>query len=380
MLDLNSEIHLPPTADFHCHLRQNAMMELVTPFIKKGGCDTVFVMPNLQPPITQVSQAISYHEELSRLAPDVKFLMSLYLHPSINADVIAEAARSEIIYGVKLYPAGVTTNSQDGVLDIVQYYPVFDAMQTHDLVLNIHGETPDIAVLDAEAAFMPQLHKIHAAFPALRIVLEHVSTREGLEAVRQCGATVKGTITAHHLWATTEEAEQDIYSFCKPIAKTPADRIALLKAVVDGSSKFFFGSRAKYEKGSDSAPHPVQLKQQAGGAAGCFTQGWCTALVIGALQHGISQGWITKDEVTREAVEGFLSTYGRAFYKISNPNRTMTPEPRILLTREGEVIPKSIRSSDRGIEVVPFHSGQEIISLSTVPDQCAYEDKKEWIR
>ncbi len=159
----------------------------------------------------------------------------------------------------------MTTNSQDGVLDIEQYYPVFEAMQAHDLVLNLHGETPEIEILQAEAAFVPTLHRLHAAFPKLRIVLEHVSTAQGVEAVRKCGATVAATITAHHLFMTTENAEQDVYNFCKPIAKTLEDRIALLRAAVDGSGKFFFGS--------DSAPHPVQLKEGTNAAAGCFTQG-----------------------------------------------------------------------------------------------------------
>ncbi|KAL8726672.1 MAG: hypothetical protein Q9181_005953 [Wetmoreana brouardii] len=252
-----SHLELPATADFHCHLRQDEMMEFVTPYIEKGGVDAVFVMPNLQPPITQVSQALSYHQALSKLAPNVKFLMSLFLHASLNADVIAEAARSGVVYGV-------TTNSQNGVLDIEQYYPVFEAMQKHDLVLNLHGETPGVSVLGAESTFVTQtLPLLHSKFPDLRIVLEH----------------------------------------------TPADRIALLKAAADGSGKFFFGS--------DSAPHHVKSKEQASGAAGCFTQGWCTALVIGAMENGIRQGWISKNDVTYKALEGFLSGHGRAFYQLS---------------------------------------------------------------
>lgn len=179
-------------------------MELCTPLVKVGGCDTVYVMPNLQPPITQISDALSYHERLSRLAPDVTFLMSLFLHPGLNASTIAEAARTKIIRGVKLYPAGVTTNSQDGVLDIEQYYPVFEAMEAHGLILNLHGEmissppaafveagaTAAVTVLNAEPMFLPQLYQLHAAFPKLSIILEHVSTREGLDAVRRCGPTV----------------------------------------------------------------------------------------------------------------------------------------------------------------------------------------------
>ena len=176
--------------------------------------------------------------------------MTLYLHPSITPDTIADAAESGIA-GVKAYPAGVTTNSQAGVLDWQQFYPVFEAMQTHDLVLNLHGEVPgtalvvgedDISVLNAEALFMPTLHKIHKDFPKLRIVLEHCTSRDALEAVRSCGPTVGATITAHHLWMTVDDWCGDVFNFCKPVAKTKVDRIALLRAAVDGGNgKFFFG-------------------------------------------------------------------------------------------------------------------------------------------
>ncbi|KAL6716716.1 dihydroorotase [Lecanora helva] len=349
-------LDLPPTADLHVHLRQDAMMELVTPQIQKGGCDTVYVMPNLQPPITTVAQALDYHGKLAKLAPDVTFLMSLFLHPSLTPEAIREAAETGVIYGVKLYPAGVTTNSQDGVLDIEQYYHIFKAMEEHDLVLNLHGEMtgspPDVTTLNAEAKFVPQLCKLYQRFPFLRIVLEHVSTREGLEAVRKCGPTVAGTITAHHLWVTNEDATQDAFSFCKPVAKTLEDRKALVRAVLDPSSRFFFGS--------DSAPHPVQSKRGPSCAAGCFTQGWTTSLVIGALQEGLSQGWIRDEDVTREALEGFLSRNGRKFYGLPQPLKTN----RIFLEKRGETIPQGIKSQDRSIEVVPFRAGKEVMSLS----------------
>lgn len=153
------------------------MMELVTP-LKSGGCDTIFVMPNLEKPIVSVTQALEYHEKLSRLAPNVRFLMSLYLHPDVTTDQIELAAKTNIIFGVKLYPAGVTTNSQHGVRDIKRYYPVFAAMQEVGLVLNLHGElmncTPDVATVDdalnAESNFLPQLFNLHKDFPDLRIV------------------------------------------------------------------------------------------------------------------------------------------------------------------------------------------------------------------
>lgn len=222
--------------------------------IRRGDV-LIHAQPNLEPPITTVSAALSYRERLQALAPDVTFLMTLYLHPSITPATIAEAARANIV-GVKAYPAGVTTNSQAGVLDWEQYYPVFEAMQTHNLVLNLHGEVPssramnggDVNVLNAEPLFMPTLHKIHAAFPRLRIVLEHCSTREALEAVRMCGPTVAATITAHHLWITLDDTCGDVFNYCKPIAKSLVDRVALLKAVVDDESdKFFFGMSVKHQ-------------------------------------------------------------------------------------------------------------------------------------
>jgi len=190
-------ITLPAGFDAHVHLRDGDMAAAVstadratyykepfsdtpslqvTPTIRAGGNSAVFVMPNLVPPLTTVSAVTAYRARLQALAPDVTFLMSLYLHPSITAATIAEAKRAGV-YGVKSYPAGVTTNSAAGVVDYDAFSPVFAAMQEHDLVLNLHGELPgshgeDITVLNAEEAFLPTLHKLHARYPRLRIVLE----------------------------------------------------------------------------------------------------------------------------------------------------------------------------------------------------------------
>ena len=210
--------------------------------------------PNLVPPITTVAAAISYRDRLQSLAPDVTFLMTLYLHPSITPSTIADAARAGIT-GVKVYPAGVTTNSKLGVRSYEQYYPVFEAMQEYDLVLNLHGEEPNtpetdiqtvgianvVTTLNAEARFLPMLQKLHVAFPKLRIVLEHCSTRHALDAVRACGPTVAATITAHHLWITQDDWCHNSFNFCKPVAKEIVDRVALIQATVGGEGKFFFG-------------------------------------------------------------------------------------------------------------------------------------------
>ena len=342
-------------------------MELVTPLIEAGGCDTVYVMPNLQPPIKTVSEALSYHQQLTSLAPNVTFLMSLFLHPDLTPSIIADAAKSGIIYGVKLYPAGVTTNSSDGVLDIEYYYPIFAAMEEHNLILNLHGEmvssSPNatsfsnrkeaISVLNAEPKFLPQLFKLHTSFPNLRIILEHVSTAEGIEAVKKCGDTVTGTITAHHLWMTIDDWCSDVFSFCKPVAKTPSDRLTLIRAVVESQGKFFFGS--------DSAPHSLESKKERGKStpAGCFTQPWCTGLVIGALEEGVKNGWIGEEDVSREVLEGFLSTYGKKFYQVEEAK-----ERRLVLEKKGERIKDVVRSHDGNLEVVPFGAGKEVWSVS----------------
>jgi len=180
--------------------------------------------------------------------------MTLYLHPSITPATIDDAARAGIT-GVKVYPAGVTTNSEEGVIDFRQYYPVFEAMSMHNMVLNLHGETPNtpdnaytadasadfVTIRNAEEKFLPTLRGLHSEFPNLRIVLEHCSTQEALDAVRACGPTVAATITAHHLWITQDDWCGNTYNFCKPVAKDTKDRVALIQAAVGKEGKFFFG-------------------------------------------------------------------------------------------------------------------------------------------
>lgn len=361
-------LELSPAFDAHVHLRDGAMTETVIPTIKQGGVDTVYVMPNLIPPITTVAAAIAYRDRLQALAPDVKFLMTLYLDKSITPATIAEAARAGIA-GVKVYPAGVTTNSEAGVLDYESYYPVFEAMQEHDMVLNLHGEVPStpardvaaagdgdvVTVLNAEAKFLPTLRKLHADFPRLRIVLEHCTTKDALDAVRACGPTVVGSITAHHLYINTEDVLGDPFNFCKPVAKMPTDRVALLQAIADRSGKFFFGS--------DSAPHPIEAKRGAKkAAAGCFTQGWATQLVVGAVEEAIENGWLP-DDISAETLDEFLSGRGRRFYKIPETAKAGKGQ-KIVLEKKGEKTPEVLRSKDGSIEVVPFRRGEEILSLS----------------
>ena len=279
--------------------------------------------------------------------------MSLYLHESVTPQVIIDAKRQGI-YGVKSYPAGVTTNSSSGVVDYSQFYPVFAEMERQGLVLNLHGECPsagDVTVMTAEERFLPILFHLYQRFPKLRIVLEHCTTAAAVDAVAKCGPTVAGTITAHHLSIIVDNWAGDPFCFCKPVAKTPADRDALLRAATSGNPKFFFGS--------DSAPHPATSKR--GGdkvAAGVFTQPYTTQIVIDAFEQAWRKGVLKEEDVTPEIVQGFMSKFGRAFYGLEEEKEY------ILIEKKGEQISNILKT--QSLEVVPFRKGQETWSVSWV--------------
>ncbi|GME36630.1 Homodimeric type [Neofusicoccum parvum] len=359
-LDKFDGLELPAAADMHVHLRDGAMMETVTPTIRQGGVNTVYVMPNLVPPITTVPAALAYRARLQAIEPNVTFLMSLYLHPSITPETIIEAKKAGIT-GVKSYPAGVTTNSSAGVVDYAAFYPVFAEMERQDLVLNLHGELPasaspttdgdgDITVLNAEERFLPTLRELHARFPGLRIILEHCTSAAAVAAVRACGPAVAATITAHHLYLTVDDVVGNAFHFCKPVAKLPADRRALLHAAAAAGPKFFFGT--------DSAPHPRSAKTGPGAAAGVFTQPYAVQLVVEALEKAVEKGWVAEEEVTAEALEGFLSGYGRKFYKVGDERGE-----RVVVRRKGEKVVESVTHKEGEVEVVPFRKGEETWSV-----------------
>ncbi|OAX84144.1 dihydroorotase, homodimeric type [Emergomyces africanus] len=345
-------VKLPASADFHVHLRDGDMMRLVVPTIRQGGVNTVYVMPNLVPPITTVAQALSYKERLQALEPKVTYLMSLYLHPSITPETIIEAKKNGII-GVKSYPAGVTTNSDSGVIDYAAFYPVFAEMERQHLILNLHGECPsegDITVMSAEERFLPTLLDLHARFPRLRIIVEHLSTAAAVETVKKCGPTVVGTITAHHLSLIVDNALGDPFCFCKPVAKLVADRDALLKAATSGRKKFFFGS--------DSAPHTAGAKR--GGdkiAAGVFTQPYATQYVLDAFEKGCESGVLKADDITKDVLEGFLGKFGREFYEVPQEESEF-----ITLTKGRGKILEILKSEKT--DVVPFRKGEVTWGLS----------------
>ncbi|KIM45887.1 hypothetical protein M413DRAFT_440939 [Hebeloma cylindrosporum] len=342
-------ISINSPADFHVHLRQGPISELITPHVRKGGFGLAYVMPNLKPPITTTEQALKYKTELEKIDPNVEYLMTLYLSPELSPEEIRKAKKAGIV-GVKSYPRGVTTNSDGGIESYEFYYPIFEAMQEVDMVLNLHGEVPsdpnaNIHVLNAEPTFLPHLFKLHAAFPKLRIVLEHATTRAAVEAVKQCGPTVACTITAHHLSLTVDDWAGQSWNFCKPVAKYPDDRQALRDIVKEGHPRFFLGS--------DSAPHPPHTKSTStpthACAAGVYTSPILLPLVAQLLE---SFGAL-------ENIGLFVSDHGRKFYKIPIENQKVGTSV-VCLTRApaGSIVDEKYVSGNESL--VPFWAGKEI--------------------
>lgn len=320
----------------------------------------MFYQPNLIPPITTIEAALSYRSRLQKLAPNVKFLMSLYLHPSITPSTIQEAKAAGIT-GVKSYPAGVTTNSASGVVDYESFYSVFAAMEAEDMVLNLHGESPsgeDVTVLNAEERFLPTLLDLHKRFPKLRIILEHATTAKAIEAVKSCGPTVAATITPHHMFLTVDDVVGDPINFCKPVAKLPSDRLALINAAASGNPKFFLGT--------DSAPHPLHVKKGGVGnavgkcAAGVFTQPYATQMVLEGLEQAVNRKHLTGQDVNDGVLKKFLSENGRAFYRQEKSKDRF----RVVAGEEQVMEQLKFGSNDNGI--VPFRHGEPIYSIEWI--------------
>ncbi|KAJ7276136.1 Dihydroorotase [Mycena haematopus] len=341
-----SEIIVPSPADFHVHLRQAQMAKLVTPHVRKGGFSLAYVMPNLKPPVTTTTQALDYKAELEAIDPTVEYLMTLYLSPDLTPEEIVKAKEAGIV-GVKSYPRGVTTNSDGGIESYEMYYPVFDAMQRVDVVLNLHGEVPSDAktnthILNAEPKFLTHLHSLHKAFPRLRIVLEHATTRAAVEAVKACGPTVACTITAHHLELTVDDWAGQSFNFCKPVAKFPDDREALRQVIREGHPRFFLGS--------DSAPHPINSKSTSSPNQGCAAGIYTSPILLPLVAH------LLESFDALDKLEGFVSTFGRHFY--GRELRAETTQ-NIVLRKVGTHVIAGTYGTDEQ-SVVPFWAGKEI--------------------
>ncbi|KAJ9088823.1 dihydroorotase, variant 2 [Entomophthora muscae] len=329
-------MQVPLGCDMHVHLRQGNLMQMVTPLISGGGVGTVFVMPNLQPPIKTTDDALQY-----------KYIMSLYLSPELTPEEIRKAAKAGIV-GVKSYPRGVTTNSDSGIESYEAYYPVFEAMQEVGMVLNLHGEIPSdhdngICVLNAEEKFLVHLTKLHTRFPKLRMVLEHATTQAAVERVKELGDTVACTITAHHLELVVDDWAGFAHHFCKPVAKYPHDRQALRDVIKQGHPRFFLGS--------DSAPHPKDRKEAMGNlpcAAGVFTTPYLLPYIATLFE---SLGCLDR-------LADFTSNNGAKFYQLDNSSGGF-----VTLMRQEHDIPDEIHYVDEnssGRSVVPYKAGKSL--------------------
>lgn len=340
-------IEVTAPADFHVHLRDGELSKLVTPHVHKGGFYLAYVMPNLVPPVTTTQMAIEYKKRLKDYqgSSNVEFLMTLYLSDALHPSDVKNWKAAGIV-GVKSYPRGVTTNSDEGIESYDKYDELFKAMEVHGIVLNLHGEIPsdhskNICILNAEERFLPVLANLANKYPKLRIVLEHATTAAAVNAVKACGDNVACTITAHHLALTVDDWAGQSFHFCKPVAKFPDDRRALQEAIKSGSKKFFLGS--------DSAPHPSLSKSTATATSGCAAGVYTSPILLPLVAHLLdSFGAIDR-------LADFTSNFGRGFYQI--PANSDAPK---VLVEKVQGISVQAEYSSGGKTVVPFWANRQI--------------------
>jgi len=328
--------------DWHLHLRDGEALAAVVGASARQFARAI-VMPNLKPPITTVAQAQAYRDRiLAALPPGTGFapLMTLYMTDRTGPDDIRRAAQSGIVHAVKLYPAGATTNSDAGVTDLAHTYRALEAMQACAMPLLIHGEVTDhaIDVFDREAVFIDTvLAPLRRRFPELRVVLEHITTREAAQYVSDAGGPIAATITAHHLlWNRNAIFSGGMrpHWYCLPVLKREQHREALVAAATSGSPKFFLGT--------DSAPHAARLKEHASACAGCYTAPHALELYATAFERA---GALHR-------LEAFASFYGPDFYRL--PRNTT----RVELRRETWQIPEALPFG--ADTIVPLAGGESL--------------------
>jgi dihydroorotase len=297
--------------DWHLHLRDGAMMAGILPETTRHFARAI-IMPNLVPPVVTAAQALAYRDRiLAALPKGAKFtpLMTLYLTEETDPQDVAKAYASGLVHAVKLYPAGATTNSASGVSDFNKVAHVLDKMSEIGMPLCMHGEVtdPDIDIFDREAVFIDRvLDPIRRANPDLRVVMEHITTSQGVDYAREGGENLAATITTHHLIINRNHilvGGLKPHYYCLPVAKRESHRLALRTAATSGNETFFLGT--------DSAPHIDALKEHACGCAGCFT----ATNTMSCLAEVFEQ------EHALDRLEAFTSLNGPAFYHLP-PNET----------------------------------------------------------
>ena len=328
--------------DWHVHLRDGAMLEAVVNHTARQFARAI-VMPNLVPPITTTAMAAAYRDRIrAAVDPALRFepLMTAYLTDTIAPDELARGHAEGVFTAAKLYPAGATTNSASGVTSIQKIHPVLERMQAIGMPLLVHGEvvSPEIDIFDREAVFIDRvLTGMVRDFPALRIVFEHITTREAVDFVLSAPANVAATLTAHHLEINRNHllvGGVRPHLYCLPVAKRESHRLALRAAAVSGNPKFFLGT--------DTAPHPRCDKEAACGCAGIFSAPIALESYAATFEA----------EGALDRLEAFASEFGPRFYGLPLNTDTVT------LIRREQVVPDVVEAD--GDVVVPFRAGEQL--------------------
>jgi len=328
--------------DWHLHVRDGGALRTVVPHTARQFARAI-IMPNLQPPVTTTDQALGYRKRVLAAVPtDADFtpLMTLYLTDTTAPAEIARAKASGQVHAVKLYPAGATTHADAGVTNIKRTHAALAAMEEHGLPLLVHAEVTDklVDVFDREAVFIDtHLAPLAARFPRLKIVLEHVTTREGIEFVTQSPDTVAATITAHHLLLNRNAMFTGglrPHAYCLPVLKREIHRDAVMQAATSGNPKFFLGT--------DSAPHAKERKETACGCAGIYTAHAALELYAQAFEQAGAL----------DRLEAFASHFGADFYGLPRNTGTLTLEKTDWVVPDGYPLDDST--------VVPMGAGETL--------------------
>ena len=338
---MTAELTILRPDDWHLHVRDGAAMRTVVPHSAHQFARAI-VMPNLKPPVVTVEQALAYRDRVLAAVPaGVAFepLMTLYLTDATPPSEMRRAREAGVL-AIKLYPAGATTNSAAGVTDLKKVAATLAAAEREGIVLLVHGEVvdPEIDIFDREAVFIDRhLHGLRRDFPALKIVLEHVTTREGAQYVAEAGTNTAATVTAHHLLYNRNAlfvGGMRPHYYCLPVLKGEEHRRALVAAATSGSDRFFLGT--------DSAPHPAALKEHANACAGCYTAFSALELYAEAFE---AAGALDR-------LEQFASRAGPAFYGLPLNSGTVT------LKKVEWTVPESFPFGEA--ELKPLRGGETI--------------------
>ena len=322
--------------DWHVHLRDGEMLRKVAPYTAREFARAI-VMPNLVPPVIRPEAAAAYRQRIiAASGPDFTPLMTCYLTDQTGPDELARGFEESLWVAAKLYPAGATTNSSSGVTDFRNIYPALERMQQIGMVLCVHGEVtdPNIDVFDREAVFIDRiLSQLTRDFPALKIVLEHISTMEAVDFIAGGGGNLAATVTPQHLIINRNALFAGglrPHAYCLPIAKREEHRLAVRRAATSGAPNIFLGT--------DSAPHALEAKESACGCAGIFNSPF-------ALE---SYATVFEQEAALDNLEGFASENGAVFYGLPLNEGTIT------LERAQTQVPNEIEG------LVPFHAGETL--------------------